>query len=142
MLVHADSREAVHRGGAVGGDELQHHVGASDGWPSGCVALHQSRLTRVRRIVTVCNKRNQVAKRVSYSYQRNGALEMEANMGTQQWLELSETEQYRAINAMQCIGGGFAVLIGKAWMKADLGNRRKLDLAFADLFLTYRDEQQ
>lgn len=47
-------------------------------------------------------------------------------------------DEFELVAAMREHGGGFAVAIAKAWIRADAGNQAKLRGAFHDLVETYR----
>lgn len=44
-----------------------------------------------------------------------------------------------AAKKMEYIGGGFASTIGTAWIRADSGNKARLEAAFPELFERYAE---
>lgn len=48
-------------------------------------------------------------------------------------------EKRAAFALMKRIGGSFAVALAEAWFKADLDNKKRIEIAFSDLLYTYMD---
>ena len=54
---------------------------------------------------------------------------------------LDDTLKFKAVQRMKQFGGHFASGLGEAWMRADAGNRARLEAAFPELFERYSNQQ-
>lgn len=50
---------------------------------------------------------------------------------------VEEGEYIAALEIMKKVGGGFAGALATAWLRADFGNRRRLEGSFGDLLAVY-----